>query len=111
MEQKVAFIYGRQEQPILRNVGSELERVEFPRIVTEDFFDHVRMHVLSRSHGGDELRLLGRIVMSVVGAYEDVILPRVPRDVRNVLIRFAGDVKPVLPIFAQLRKSANIERT
>jgi hypothetical protein len=40
-----------------------------------------------------------------------VILPRVLRDVRNILIRLAGDVKPVLPTFAQLRKSANIERT
>jgi hypothetical protein len=70
--------------------GSELERIESSRIFAENFFNEIGGDVLAGFHGGDELGLFGWIVVTIVRTYEDVILTRMLRDVRNVFVRLAA---------------------
>ena len=54
------------------------ERVEPPRIVAQNLFNHARRNVLSRPHVFNELGLLRRIVVTVVRAdYGWVVHPNI----------------------------------
>ncbi len=50
-----------------------IERIEELRIVEEDFVRERRRNIFARAHGGDELALFGRILMTIVRADDQVI--------------------------------------
>ena len=65
--------------------------VELARIVAQNLLHQAGGHVFAGFHGCHELSLFCRIVVSVVGTREQVILSDMLREVGQVFVAFAGD--------------------
>src|SRR5262245_13511998 len=72
------------------------DRIKRARVVVEKFLSQLRRNVLPYVDCVDELIFSGWIAVRIVRADEQMILAGVLGDVRNVLVRFASDVEPVL---------------
>src|SRR5262245_52742650 len=65
--------------------------VKLPRIVAQNLLHQAGRRVFAGFHGCHELSLFCRIVVSVVGTREQVILSDILREVGQVFVGFAGD--------------------
>ena len=66
--------------------------VKVSRIVAQDLFDQTPRQIFTRFHLGDEMRLLRWIVVTIVGADDQVIRANMLGEVVYVLVGLAGDV-------------------
>src|SRR6266850_3586779 len=73
-----------------------LNPVKLPRIIVENFLSQLRRNIFPHRDRIDKLVFSGWIAVRIVRADEQMIRPGVPGDVRNILVRFASDVEPVL---------------
>src|SRR5215510_6843191 len=65
--------------------------VKLPAIVAQNLLHQAGGHVFAGFHGCDEMSLFRRIVVSIVGAGEQVILANILRQVGQVFVSFRGN--------------------
>ena len=61
-----------------------IQRIKLARIIKENLIRQRAWNVFARSHGGNQLPFLGRILVAIVGADEQMILAGKPRNIIDV---------------------------
>src|SRR4030095_2879913 len=72
------------------------DRIKRARVVVKRFLSQLRRNILPYIDRVDKLIFSGGITVRIVRADQQMILAGVLSDIRNILVRFASDVEPVL---------------
>src|SRR4030095_11367239 len=72
------------------------DRIKRARVVVKKFLSQLRRNILPYIYRVDKLIFSGWIAVRIVRADQQMILAGVLGDVRDILVRFASDVEPVL---------------
>ena len=71
------------------------DAVKLPSIYAQDLFNDMRRQVFAAAHVFEESRFLGRIVVTVVGTDDNVILAHIAHQIRQFFVGLAGDPEAV----------------
>src|SRR4030095_7422709 len=72
------------------------DRIKRARVVVKKVLSQLRRNILPYIDRVDKLIFSGGVTVRIVRADQQMILAGVLSDIRNILVRFASDVEPVL---------------
>jgi hypothetical protein len=72
------------------------ERVQSARILAQNFINNRTRNISAGAQRCNELTFLRWILMPIVGAYNHVVLARVPYDIADVFVRLTRNEEPAI---------------